>query len=112
MWSSLPARRLNMDNHRTKQHAGRAGEIHRWCDRHWEPYRSGKHNGLLATMLVVQMVLGDERFMRACGWDPENNRSAKVDNINVQMDLCSPLCCFLGDEMMGKILGQSQMPKT
>ena len=81
-----------------------------WCDRHWQPYQEGRASGIVASVLLMQYTVNDERFMRKCGYDPAEGKLADASpkSMNQAIDEVTEeyggLCCFLGDAKMDEIL--------
>lgn len=80
-----------------------SGEVKQWCDRHWQPYRERKANGVLATVLVMQAIIDDERFMAEARAMYGRPGPVPTDVMNTILARHSPVCCYLGDDRMAAI---------
>jgi hypothetical protein len=76
-----------------------------WCARHLEPYRGERPKGApIAMVLLFDAFAQDERVHRMAGFDPEVEGSvADSTRLPALVAECSPLCCFLGDEIVEEI---------
>ena len=74
-----------------------------WCERHWQPYRERRGNGVQAAILLTQALVNDEAFMRRCGWNPDTGARADTDRMNAEMEKLKPICDYLGDAKMDEI---------
>lgn len=72
-----------------------------WCDDHWAIVRKGcddsTMNGLVATVKLMDELMNDERFVEKTGGD------ARAEVMNAVVAEVSPVCCFLGDEVMKRV---------
>ena len=71
-----------------------------WCARHWQPYQSGEVSGMIASMMLMEWLLKDEAFMRACGYAPEKNTPADSTKLESAIRQFEPVCCYFGDAQM------------
>lgn len=87
--------------------------IAQWCDRHWKPVRENRAiNGLAASVELLNATLADERFQRECGYDPETGAVASMDRANAALAKFSPICCFLGEEVIETIYQKAAIGKA
>jgi hypothetical protein len=65
----------------------------------------------MASVLVMQSLIENDRFMRECGFDPDKRRPAQAEKMNDAKERLAKeygaICCFLGDEKMDAILAAS-----
>jgi hypothetical protein len=67
-----------------------------WCRRHWAPCPALGANGILASMMLMQIFVDDIM--------PPGLTS--VDDQNAALAEASPVCCRLGDERMYDVWGK------
>lgn len=68
-----------------------------WCDQHWAPYREGTANGVFAAIALMQAFIDSPMVQELADRSP-----AALNKLMEDGD--KPVCCRLGDEVMGKIL--------
>jgi hypothetical protein len=79
-----------------------------WCSRHLEPFHEKwPHGAPTAMMLILDAFVNDERTLKMGGYNPDTGQEAKPEHLNALIIECSPLCCFIGDELMREITEQA-----
>lgn len=91
-----------------------------FCQDHWneiigsDPNAEASANGIEATLMMIQHALADETFYEIAfriknGYPPpesdEIGDNERPDNVHINKTLseCSPLCCYLDDEIFEKV---------
>lgn len=90
-----------------------------FCQEHWEeivgsnPGPEAGANGIEATLLITQHALANEEFYEIAyriknGYAPPDGdigENERPDNVHINKALikCSPLCCYLDDEVFEKV---------
>lgn len=69
-----------------------------WCDEHWDPYRDGERNGILASVLIA------EAFTKKAS---EEHDVSGEEDLNRIKEEHAPVCCWLGDDVMDSILEEA-----
>ena len=83
-------------------------EIKQWCDRHWQPYRDMRGNGLLASVLLMQALIDHRPAMDEAGLIQAMDRVSTEAALNLVMQRHQPICCWLGDELMDRIFAEAR----
>jgi len=79
-----------------------------WCRSHWEPYREGRANGVLATALLAQAMVENAAFMleaRVLYGRPTG--PVPTDVMNTVLKRHAPMCCYLGQVVVDGILREA-----
>lgn len=66
-----------------------------WCNKHWDPYKSGERNGILASILIA------EEFAEKAATEYDASAPPELERVKSRH---APVCCWLGDETMRDIL--------
>lgn len=91
-----------------------------WCVRHWAPIRDGVKAGTMSMVAAAMAQMNfymDRADVRAAMEEINTSggsREEVVERRNAYVVECSPLCCFLGDEVQEKIhdISRRAMPKN
>lgn len=84
--------------------------VKQWCEKHWAPIgegsMKGELNGMYCAIKLMEVFVRNETILRKLGWNPETGEKADANPaiMNAIMAEHSPLCCFLGDEVINKIM--------
>jgi hypothetical protein len=76
-----------------------------WCERHWAPYRGPNAqgivpNGKMASQMITSVWMSSAEFMAIPDKSPQGIRAS----MEAAAKEGKPLCCRIGDEVMGNIL--------
>jgi hypothetical protein len=55
---------------------------------------------MMGSIFLMEALVNHEPFMIACGYDPVTGERAKAERMNAEMEKVSPVCCYLGDEIV------------
>jgi hypothetical protein len=71
-----------------------------WCERHWKPYKDGERNGVFASLALMQAFIDSPMVTEL------TDKSTAALNKAMKGD--KPVCCRLGETVMGEILRKAK----
>ena len=79
-----------------------------FCNRHLEPFRLHWPSGFgQCCLLVMKHCIEDDRISNQFSKCTDGKAELDEKKLNHLLEFNSPLCCFLGDDLMQKIIFES-----